>query len=116
MVQMPIWGVSAAPLIYKDLVIVEIGGEDACVVAFNKATGEEAWKALSDRAQYSSPVLVKQGSEDVVIVWTGDSIAGLAAGTGKVFWQIPWRPRNMPIGVPSPVRCSKPLLNRLNQP
>jgi outer membrane protein assembly factor BamB len=103
-IDMPNWGIAAAPLIYKNLVIVEIGGADgACVVAFNKTTGDEAWKALKDRAQYSSPELIKQGGEDVVVIWTGDAICGLAAATGKVHWRIPWRPRNMPIGCPSPV-------------
>ena len=33
---MPIWGISAAPLIFEDLVILHIGGRGACVVALNK--------------------------------------------------------------------------------
>jgi outer membrane protein assembly factor BamB len=102
-IDMPIWGIAAAPLIYQNLVIVHIGGKNACVVALNKQTGDEVWKALDDRGQYSSPVLIKQGDQDVVLVWTGDSIAGLGAADGKVFWRIAWKPRNMPIGVPTPV-------------
>jgi outer membrane protein assembly factor BamB len=102
-IEMPIWGITAAPLIYKDLVIVHIGGKGACVIAFDKATGDEKWKALDDRGQYSAPVLVKQGDTDVVIVWTGDSVAGLDAASGKVHWRHAWRPKNMPIGVASPV-------------
>jgi outer membrane protein assembly factor BamB len=102
-IEMPIWGITAAPLIYNNLVIVHIGGRDACVVAFDKISGEEAWRALDDRGQYSAPVLVKQGHHDVVIVWTGDAIVGLDAPTGKVHWRHPWKPRNMPIGVATPV-------------
>src|SRR5690606_30356409 len=34
-IRMPIWGIAAAPLIYGDLVILHIGGEDACVVALD---------------------------------------------------------------------------------
>jgi outer membrane protein assembly factor BamB len=102
-IEMPIWGITAAPLVYKNLVILHIGGEKACVVALDKNTGEEAWKALDDRGQYSAPVLVKQGDADVVIVWTGDSIAGLDAASGKVHWRHVWKPKKMPIGVASPV-------------
>ena len=103
-IEMPIWGVTASPLIYQDLVIVHIGGRGgACVVALDKNTGKEVWKALDDRGQYSSPVLVKHGDAELVIVWTGDSIAGLDPGTGKVQWREIWKPRNMPIGVSTPV-------------
>jgi outer membrane protein assembly factor BamB len=102
-IQMPIWGIAASPLIHKDLVILHIGGEGACVVALNKETGAEAWRALDDRAQYSAPIVVQQAGQPVVICWTGDSAAGLAAATGKVLWRYPWKPRNMPIGVATPV-------------
>ena len=102
-IEMPIWGISAAPLIFEDLVILHIGGRGACVVALNKHDGKEVWKALNDRAQYSAPVLVEQAGQPVVICWTGDSVAGLAAASGEVLWRYPWKPKNMPIGVASPV-------------
>jgi len=102
-IAMPIWGIAASPLIFEDLVILHIGGDKACVVALRKATGDEAWRALSDRAQYSAPILVQQAGQPVVICWTGDSVAGLAAPTGNVLWRHEWKPRNMPIGVPTPV-------------
>ncbi|MCA9266989.1 MAG: PQQ-binding-like beta-propeller repeat protein, partial [Planctomycetales bacterium] len=77
-IRMPIWGIAAAPLIYKNLVILHIGGADgACIVALDKKSGEEEWKALRDRAQYSAPMLIKQGDQDVCVCWTGDSVAGL---------------------------------------
>lgn len=103
-IEMPIWGVSASPLIYKNLVIAHIGGSDgACVIALDKKTGAPAWQALDDRGQYSSPVLVKQGDAEIVLVWTGDSIAGLDPSSGRVVWRQVWKPRNMPIGVSTPV-------------
>lgn len=102
-INLPQWGITAAPLIFADLVIVHIGGEGACIVALEIATGKEAWRALHDRAQYSSPMLVHQAGQPVVICWTGDSVAGLAAATGKVLWRYDWKPRNMPIGVATPV-------------
>jgi outer membrane protein assembly factor BamB len=103
-IDMPIWGIAGSPLIFQNLVVLHIGGKDgACIVALNKNTGEEAWKALDDRAQYTTPVLVEQGGQPVLICWTGDSVAGLEATSGKVLWRHVWKPRNMPIGIATPV-------------
>lgn len=102
-INLPIWGIAAAPLIYEDLVVLHIGGQGACVVALNKDSGAEVWRALDDRAQYSAPVLIQQGGQPIVVCWTGDSVAGLDANSGKVAWRHAWKPRNMPIGVATPV-------------
>jgi outer membrane protein assembly factor BamB len=103
-IRMPIWGISAAPLIYEGLVILHIGGDDgACIVALDAKTGDEKWKALRDRAQYSAPTIVRQGEQDVLICWTGDSVAGLNPRDGTVHWRVVMTPRNMPIGIATPV-------------
>jgi len=102
-IDLPNWGITAAPLIFENLVILHIGGRGACVIALNKDTGNEAWRALGDPAQYTAPILVQQAGQSVVIVWTGGSVAGLAAPTGQVLWRYEWRPRKMPIGVATPV-------------
>lgn len=102
--RMPIWGIAASPLIYQQLVIVQIGaGNGAGILAFDKRTGKEVWKCLDDRAQYSSPIIVQQCGRDVLVVWTGDSVAGIDPSTGDLFWRYPFPPRNMPIGVASPI-------------
>jgi outer membrane protein assembly factor BamB len=103
-VRMPIWGITAAPLVYKDLVIqIAAGDGDACVVAFDLKTGTERWRAINEKAGYSAPILIRQGSQDVAVCWTGESITGLNPNSGEVFWSIPMLPRQMPIGVPTPV-------------
>jgi outer membrane protein assembly factor BamB len=102
--RMPIWGIAAAPLIVDDLVLIHCGGSDgACVVAFDKKDGDEVWRSLDDRAQYSAPILVNQAGRPVVVVWTGDSVAGLDPSSGRVYWRYPFRPQRMPIGVATPV-------------
>ena len=103
-IEMPIWGIAASPVIYRNLVILLIGGTpDSCVVALDKETGKEVWRSLSERGQYATPLLVKQGEQDVCVCWTGDSVAGLDPATGKVLWREAWKPRNMPIGVATPI-------------
>lgn len=102
-IDMPNWGITTAPLVYRDRVIQVAGGPGACLVALDVKTGEEIWRALDDRAGYSAPILVRQGETDVVVCWTGESVSGIDPIDGDVFWSIPMLPRNMPIGVPTPV-------------
>jgi hypothetical protein len=72
-IRMPIWGIAASPLVERELVIVQIGGEGACLVAFNKRSGAEAWRALDDMASYSAPIMIEQAGRRVMVCWTGDS-------------------------------------------
>jgi outer membrane protein assembly factor BamB len=86
------WGFSAAPLIHGDLMILPIGGSgEACIVALDKKTGREAWKAVDDGMSYSAPIIVTRGGNDVLICWTKHFLVGLDPKTGKVHWQIPFK-------------------------
>ena len=103
-IQMPIWGIAASPFIYRDLVIQQVSGsEGACMVAFKRADGKEVWRSLADRAGYSSPIIIQQAGQDVLVCWTGDSLSGLEPTTGKVYWGHTFPPKNMPIGVGDPI-------------
>ena len=108
-IQMPIWGIAGAPLVVDGLVIVQAGGKDACIAAFDVATGQQRWTALSDRASYSAPVLVQQAGQQVVVCWTGDSVTGLDPKTGKVHWRYPFAPSKMPIGIATPITAGDQL-------
>lgn len=103
-IRMPNWGIAAAPLIVGDLIIVQIGGENACLVAFDKNSGAEKWTALSgDRASYAAPIMIEQAGKPVMVCWTGDHVAGLNAATGEVYWQYPFKPNRMVIAIATPV-------------
>ncbi|QDU94334.1 PQQ-binding-like beta-propeller repeat protein [Lignipirellula cremea] len=101
--RMPIWGIAASPLAYQDLIILHLGGADACIVALDAQSGKERWRALDDRASYASPILVEQDGKDVVVCWTGDSLSGLNPLTGETYWSIAFPPIKMPIGVATPI-------------
>lgn len=103
-IAMPIWGIAAAPLVHQNLVIQQVGGKNgACIVAFEKLTGNEVWKSLADRAAYSTPIVIRQADRDVLVCWTGDSISGLDPLSGKVLWGFPFPASKMPIGIATPV-------------
>lgn len=102
-IRMPTWGIAGSPLIAGDGVVVQIGGKGACVVALDKRTGREKWRALSDGASYSAPILIRQGDRAVVVCWTADSVAGMDAASGEVRWRYAFPPQQMPIGIATPV-------------
>ena len=102
-IKMPIWGIAGSPIIHEDTIVLQIGGSDVCVIGLNKYTGKSQWGALKERACYAAPVLVNQGGVPVVVCWTGDSVSGVDPKSGKVFWNHPFPPSRMPIGVATPV-------------
>ena len=90
-IRMPPWGIAASPLIEKDLVIVQIGGKDqASLVAFDKISGQQKWRALDDPINYSSPIVIQQGGKRVLVSWTAKRLTGLDAATGNLYWQQPF--------------------------
>ncbi|MCC2669624.1 MAG: hypothetical protein K0Q72_2095, partial [Armatimonadetes bacterium] len=102
-IDLPTWGITAAPLIEGDLLILQIGGKDACVVALDRKTGTERWKTLSDPAAYSAPVVIDQAGKRVLVAWTADRVVGLEPTTGKLHWEAPFKRLRWPIGVATPV-------------
>lgn len=77
------------PLIEGDLLIVVIGGKPgACVVAFDKRTGKEVWRALDDPPRaFSSPIVISAGGKRQLIVWTPAAVTSLSPETGKTWWR-----------------------------
>jgi outer membrane protein assembly factor BamB len=88
--QLPPSSLDASPLIDGDLLIASIGGKPAAgVVAFDLVTGREVWKALSEAATWSSPVIVSAGGVRQLIVWMRQSITSLNPTNGAVYWREP---------------------------
>jgi outer membrane protein assembly factor BamB len=92
----PVWGYAAHPLLEGDLLYTLAGGKGSAVVALNKDTGKEVWKALSsDEVGYSPPMLTTAGGKKQLIVWLSDSLNGLNPQTGEVYWT-----QEYPVGRP----------------
>ena len=88
------WGYVAPPLIDGDRVICKVGGEpNAKVVAFDKHTGKELWKALSSESGPApSPlIIINAGKTPQLIVWHDSAIDSLDPATGKLYWEHPWK-------------------------
>jgi outer membrane protein assembly factor BamB len=91
-------------LIEGSLIIWVIGGQpDACVVALDKNTGKEVWRALSDKWTYSSPVVINAGGQRQLIVWTPNAVTSLNPATGKTWWRQELSVAGTLASVPTPV-------------
>ncbi len=84
------FGTTPSPVIEGNLLILVTGGQpDAGVLAFDKDTGKEVWRALSDTWTYSSPIVITAGGKRQMIVWTPEAITSLDPATGKTWWREP---------------------------
>ncbi|MCI0361067.1 MAG: PQQ-binding-like beta-propeller repeat protein [Planctomycetaceae bacterium] len=77
-----------SPLIEGNLLILFIGGKpDACVIALDKDTGKEVWKALDESLTFSSPIVISAGGKKQLIVWTMESVTSLDPASGETWWR-----------------------------
>ncbi len=90
--KLPIWGLATSPLVDGDQLITLVGGENALVVSFDKATGSERWRALDDpEVGYVPPVIFDIHGKRHLVIWHPTSITGLDPATGKQLWDVPWQ-------------------------
>jgi outer membrane protein assembly factor BamB len=86
------WGMSAAPLIVDNTVVVLPGGSNGkSVVAYDKNTGAMVWSSLDDKAAYASPRLVTLGGVRQIVLMTAKRTVGITANGGKLLWEYPWQ-------------------------
>ncbi len=83
------YGYSISPLIYREHVIVAVGGDRAGVIAFRPADGSVAWTSEPVAVSYAAPLLTKLNGRDQYIFFTPTEIISLDPGTGKFLWRHP---------------------------
>ncbi|MBM40421.1 MAG: pyrrolo-quinoline quinone [Acidobacteria bacterium] len=108
----PVWGIVSAPLVDGDRLITVVGGEpDALVMAFDKYTGEEIWRAIEVTSEmgYAQPVIFEAGGVRQLIVWHPRALASLNPETGEVYWENEWEV-SMGVTVATPVKSGDYLL------
>lgn len=103
------WGMSAAPLIVDDKVVVHPGGKNnSSFIAYNKNTGAVVWKSLNDEASYTSPMLVTLGGRKQILAVTASRVVGLAPENGSLLWEYPWsNSASINVSQPIPVDANR---------
>ena len=93
-VKSPTWGFASHPLVDGKKLICVVGGENAEVVAFDKDTGKEIWKALSSKEPgYCPPTMIEAGGVRQLLIWRAEGLDSLDPETGKSYWSVPLAPR-----------------------
>jgi outer membrane protein assembly factor BamB len=87
------FGVGTTPLVEGKLLLVNVGGEGAGIVAFDKQTGKEVWKSTEQGASYSSPIAAMIDGVRHVFFFTRQGLVSLDPAVGKVRFSKRWRAR-----------------------
>ena len=110
--EVPRWGISQAPSLYEDLVIVAPQAPDAFVAAYKRDTGELVWKSPSlGLLGYSTPNIVTlDGVPQAVAIGACDkerthrgSVAGISLEDGHILWSYDGFQCKIPITYPVPL-------------
>jgi outer membrane protein assembly factor BamB len=108
-IKAPLWGFSGNPLLDGNRLICLVGGKGSTVVAFDKDTGKELWRALnSEEPGYSSPVIYEAGGQPQLVLWDPDSVNSLDPVTGNVYWTVPFK-SNAGMSIATPRKLSDDL-------
>lgn len=88
------WGTASAPIVEGSRLIALVGGEKgATVVAWDKVSGKESWRALALDNSYvgtAAPVIVSAGGVRQLIIWHPVQLSSLNPSTGAVYWSEPF--------------------------
>ena len=81
------WGTSASPVLYKDLVFINASVESESLVALDRRTGKEKWRANGIREAWNTPVIVtaKSGRKELVVATQGKVMA-FNPDSGEPLW------------------------------
>jgi outer membrane protein assembly factor BamB len=98
------FGAGTTPLVEGNLLLVNVGGKEAGIVALARDTGREVWRATRDGASYASPVAATIDGQRYAIFFTRQGIVVLDPARGTVRFQTRWRSRsNASVNATSPV-------------
>lgn len=101
------FGVGSTPLVFEDLLIVNVGGSPpggpenvyagpalangTGVVAFDKFQGKVVWQCADELASYASPVATHIDGRPWCFVFARGGLVALDPRTGEIDWHYPWR-------------------------
>jgi outer membrane protein assembly factor BamB len=94
-IKAPMWGFAGHPLLEGNKLICLVGGPGSTLVAFDRNTGKEIWRALTaEEPGYSSPIVFRAGGKRQLILWQPEAADSLDPQTGQLFWSVPFKSRS----------------------
>lgn len=81
------FGTGGSPVLHDNLLIVNASVESGSLVALDKQTGREVWRAEGVRESWNTPVMVDAGGHVELVVDTKDKLRAFDPATGRELWQ-----------------------------
>lgn len=97
------FGEGMAPVLHRDRIVLVFDHEgDSFIVAIDKKTGKDLWRAARDeRTNWAAPLITTVGKRTEVIVAGSNRTRSYDLDTGKVIWEVAGLGANT---IPQPVR------------
>lgn len=96
------FGEGSSPVVHGDRVVVNWDHEgDSFIVALDKKTGDERWRVARDEpTSWSTPLVVRDGERDLVVVSAANKVRAYDLKSGEVVWSVGGLGLNV---IPTPV-------------
>jgi outer membrane protein assembly factor BamB len=82
-------GYSNSPLLYKDSLIVMLGGKGHTIAALDPKSGKLKWQGGDFNNSHSSPVIIQVDGQDQIAVVVEKAVAGFDPANGQTLWSHP---------------------------
>jgi outer membrane protein assembly factor BamB len=96
------YGYASSPIVFRDMVIVPVGGRGKSLMAFQQSTGQIAWSKNDFGNVYSSPILINVGGLEQLAAVMDGAILAVNPHNGDLQWQVPFK-ADYSIAVATPV-------------
>lgn len=81
------WGSAASPVLYKNLVIINACVESESLVALDKNTGKEVWRARGIKESWNTPQIVTNtNAKSELVLAIAGKILSFDPATGQALW------------------------------
>ncbi len=87
--KIPGFGFASSPLLYKNSLILPVGGPGVGIMAFDATSGAVQWKKHEFSGTYSSPIMIHFDGKDEIVLLAGEEVVGLDPSNGEMEWRYP---------------------------
>ncbi|HSR67116.1 MAG TPA: PQQ-binding-like beta-propeller repeat protein, partial [Acidobacteriota bacterium] len=84
----PFYGFATSPIPFDDLVIVQTGGKQAAIAAFQADTGEVRWACCQGAVNYQSPFIADFEGEPLLLGVGDKRLFGVDPRSGRQLWSV----------------------------
>jgi outer membrane protein assembly factor BamB len=85
--RIPVYGYCCSPLVYRNLLLIEVNAPGCSHLALDKDTGELVWKTTGLQVTCASPVLTRIEGADCAVFLGSGSVLGVDPLTGQELWR-----------------------------